>query len=71
MAQAMKCDICGKLYEPYGTDKDEDIPNALTLNQRMLYVSGGNKYTLKTYDCCPECMNDIRTYIGILGARKS
>ena len=71
MAQAMKCDICGKLYEPYGTDKNEDIPNALELRQRYPYGSGWSEWTLKTYDCCPECMNDIRTYIGILGARKS
>ena len=59
MANALKCDRCGKFYEKYDGIK---------------VVSGGNKYCFfsisncsglitRDYDLCPECMKSLIEWI--------
>ena len=56
MANARKCDRCGKLYEGYNTENDsENINGIRTLNidyQRMCYSH-------EAMDLCPECMESF------------
>lgn len=63
MAKAKKCDICGKLYEPYSTVNDPKKPNGL------MFVNLQNNDTYwknPISDCCPECMTAIKLNIDIL-----
>lgn len=59
MALIMKCDVCGKPYEPYNTghkSADEE-PNSL----RLVTYNIGDKSGVsgKRYDLCPDCMKKI------------
>lgn len=56
MATAKKCDICGKFYELYNTEDDENKVNGLML----LNIDESGKYFVhKAIDCCPTCMETI------------
>lgn len=69
MARAMKCDICGKLYEMYNVSQRDTEPNMLTFRKSTGIPN--DSYPTKSYDLCPECMHDLQDFIKILGARKS
>ena len=56
MALARKCDICGKLYEPYNEKKNSENPNGFML----LSNDTTNQYfSYGKIDCCPDCMESI------------
>ena len=63
MAQAMKCDRCGKLYEYYeGSDTfmNTKKANAVILIDKDLK----QKYwSRKTYDLCPDCMRNFEDFL--------
>lgn len=60
MAQARKCDICGKLYEFY-----EDTTNYIELYKIDIYGRYSNNDKDK-YDICRPCGNAILTTISKL-----
>lgn len=52
MANAKKCDRCGKFFE-YGVD---NCPGVNGRNVRIIrLLDEGLKFNLKTLDICPEC----------------
>lgn len=57
MAIARKCDVCGKLYEPYKIDYKNNEINGFGL----LYKSTTHDCLTKgkNFDCCEECLNKI------------
>lgn len=65
MANAKKCDICGKLYEIYNIMKDPLNTNGLVLinidEEGCCRIEKG-----ELIDCCPTCMESIREYIKSL-----
>lgn len=63
MADAKKCDVCGKLYELYNTKNGY---NRLSL--RRIDANGCVTYA-DYYDCCPECMKSIEDYLEKLGRK--
>lgn len=67
MAVAKKCDICGKLYEPYNSKKDGNNPNGIM----FLNIDDSGSYWKNTaLDCCPECMKFIKNHIKKLNRLK-
>ena len=64
MARAKKCDICGKLYEPYN-DEYSKYPNFIEFDCE-LSEDRGRKIVYR-YDTCPECMERIARLIFALG----
>jgi hypothetical protein len=54
MAFAMKCDICGELYEMYEC-------KALKYTNGISFIYNDlDKYSNRLeYDCCPDCLNEI------------
>ena len=60
MAEAKKCDICGRLYEQYNAKIPAKYPNYISFNSEPYY---GPSKIIKTYDCCPECMYQIGALI--------
>lgn len=71
MSIAKKCDICGKLYEPYKVKIDDREVNSFVfvnnVDEEGFYVVPD-----KAYDCCPECIKRIANYVDELrnGAEK-
>lgn len=58
MSVARKCDVCGKLYEPYKIDYKNNEINGFSL----LYRSTTHDDCLtkgKNFDCCEECLKKI------------
>ena len=57
----LKCDRvdCGKFYEPYGDDK---VKNSVMAVHK--YFSG-NIANSKSFDLCPECMQEFQKFIGV------
>lgn len=67
MAIAKKCDICGKLYEPYNLKDSRNDHNGLM----FLNIDNDQRYFKHSIiDCCPECMTDIKNYINCLHGGK-
>lgn len=63
MAVAKKCDICGKFYGAYNTDRHKSYPNGIML----IHTTDVGDYVGDcTFDCCPECMDSIVTHIKLL-----
>lgn len=61
MAMAKKCDICGVLYEGYVDTQC----NGISLEK--LYRDSSNvARTVKTMDCCKDCMRAILACIDKL-----
>lgn len=63
MAAAKKCDICGRLYEPYNEQKNSNKPNG------FLYINVGPCQVYKSgepNDCCPVCMGSIEEFVSSL-----
>ena len=58
MAAARKCDICGKLYEPYGLKVGD------TNGISFVRIDWNRNYTNQNIlDCCEECLNAIEELI--------
>lgn len=60
MANAMKCDRCGKLYESYNTKKDSKningfIPVNLDVDRKH--------YSHGVMDLCPDCMKEFQNWM--------
>lgn len=62
MSLAKKCDICGKLYEPYTTECDFRGVNGIVLVSIDEEGEYGTPPDTAT-DCCPECMKAIMQFI--------
>ena len=60
MAEAKKCDICGKLYEEYLVDIFGENVNGIKFSSHRATLLSRN------YDCCPECLNSIANHIKSL-----
>ena len=57
MGIARKCDVCGKLYEPYNTGAMDEGYNTLMICKR---TKGSDFYQDKLIkDLCPDCMNAV------------
>lgn len=65
MSIARKCDMCGKLYEEYNTEKDEKNPNGIMF---LNIVTPGSYFKHGEIDCCPECMAAIK---GMFNSQKA
>lgn len=64
MAQAMKCDRCGKLYESYSGAKEfrkSGLANALALKD---YLNASDFYSRGEYDLCPGCMTKLIDFLS-------
>lgn len=67
MSIAKKCDVCGKLYEPYNTSYTEGNPNGIM----FLNIDNTQKYfSHKAIDCCPNCMSRLQAYIEYIKENK-
>lgn len=66
MAKALKCDICGFLYEPYDGVRivlDEDARYPDMFNELTIGCTTSKGSYRKDLDCCPGCMKDIKELI--------
>lgn len=67
MAAAKKCDLCGKLYEPYNEGQNSKKPNGYIL----ISIDTNRKYyDYGSTDCCPDCMETLLQCIKRLGGNK-
>lgn len=57
MADALKCDRCGKLYEHYEGIRLQDKGTLYN----VMSISGG--CWSRNYDLCPECMTKLAEFI--------
>lgn len=58
MSNAKKCDICGKLYEVYDTDRNKENFNAII----PINVDKNGKHWSHDYiDLCPWCRDAIKS----------
>jgi hypothetical protein len=48
MSRALKCDYCGRLYEPYAVDQVNEIAE-------VYYDADDREHELGCFDMCPEC----------------
>lgn len=58
MSAAMKCDICGKLYEK------KECSHSLTLSRRMI---SGNYYSVFEGDICDHCLEKLSVTLTSMG----
>ena len=67
MANAKKCDICGKFYDHYGSKNPVNFkvmePNMIDLGYED--KDGADTWT-NQIDCCPTCMKSIQDHIDNL-----
>lgn len=59
MANALKCDRCGKLYEPYKGIRLQD-KGAYYCSMSFFSEYGCNR---RDFDLCPECMTKLVEFI--------
>ncbi len=57
MANALKCDRCGKLYEHYRGIKLVDKPYC------NISLFSENGWVRRDFDLCPECMTKLAEFI--------
>lgn len=62
---AKKCDVCGALYMFYN-DNDKTNCKKPTGFRLLREDKGFNIRPLDRYDCCPNCMNKILTFVDSL-----
>ena len=58
MSAALKCDICGKLYEK------KECSHSLALSRRMI---SGNYYSVFEGDVCDHCVEKLSTTLTDMG----
>lgn len=63
MANAKKCDRCGKFYESYHTDVNGYSANAIFVAHEtsITYKERDIRFVL---DLCPECMNSFTKWLN-------
>lgn len=65
MANAKKCDRCGKLFEPYGVDAGCKIPSRYTnILLKNLSLAKGTYEEFGEYDLCKECNNSLLKWLS-------
>ena len=58
MANAKKCDICGKLYDRYNYESGSNEPNTIMFKRED---SRGEHWNVGlNFDCCPGCLQVFR-----------
>lgn len=64
MADAKKCDRCGKLFEPYNIDDGCKVPSRYTniLLKNISLVKGAYK-EFGEYDLCKECSDSLLKWL--------
>ena len=67
MADARKCDLCGKFYDAYNTKNDSKKVSGLILAN---VDAKGRYFEHGGIDCCPECMNEIMSVMNKLKEKK-
>ncbi len=65
MADAKKCDRCGKLFEPYMDDEKHIRLGVMAKN-----IDFG-QYSLGSYDLCEECKNSLNDWLDISKAKET
>lgn len=64
MADAKKCDRCGKLFEPYNVDADCKVPSRYTnILLKNLSLAKGTYEESGEYDLCKECNNSFLKWL--------
>lgn len=64
MAKALKCDICGFLYEPYGgVEVEIEAGSTIEFDYITLSCDGKHAAYRHDFDCCPGCANAIKELI--------
>ncbi len=68
MADAKKCDRCGKYYDDYD---GVAFSEAVTRNKydRMHLVRADDRGVYKKFDLCPDCMSALISFIKQGGAQ--
>lgn len=61
MAKAYKCDICGKMYEPYNFKHNKNETNGLIFVN--IDPKDDRHFTNDRLELCPDCMESIRVHI--------
>lgn len=67
MSIAIKCDRCGKTYEPYNFKNDPDKINGIitaNIDRRRIYEEHG------FMDLCPECSDTLIKWLKKKGELK-
>lgn len=58
---AKKCDVCGKLYENYVENHEDDRPNKITfINDRIIGCQ-----EICSLDLCEGCMEKVKDVLNI------
>lgn len=65
MADAKKCDICGKLYGMYNTKNNKNAPNMIRFGSGVI---GGGLHYYDWMDICPDCMNHVKNLLAALSS---
>ena len=60
MANAKKCDICGKFYDHY---QNITLKSGMTMNGCMIRFAADNGVCWTSSDLCPECMTKVHTLL--------
>lgn len=58
MCIALKCDRCGKLYEPY----NDACFNGFTTTQTYIKFNKCNR--IEDYDLCPKCNRELSSWLN-------
>ena len=68
MANAKKCDRCGKFYDEYNTCRNNKKPNGI----QVISLDTNHKYfEYALIDLCPECMDQFQEWLKPVGNTKS
>lgn len=60
MANARKCDRCGKLYEEYNVGHNNKKPNGI----QLISLDTSHKYFgYFLMDLCPDCMDQFQEWL--------
>ncbi|MCE5213991.1 MAG: hypothetical protein LLF83_04645 [Methanobacterium sp.] len=60
MANARKCDRCGKLYEEYNVGYNKKKPNGI----QLISLDTSHKYFgYFLMDLCPDCMDQFQEWL--------
>lgn len=60
MADAKKCDICGKFYDHY---LNITLESGMTMNGCKIRFAANNNICWTSLDLCPECMTKVHTLL--------
>ena len=65
MLAALSCDLCGKLYRPYGNNINGKQYNGFRL-VRSVTEDSAKSWVCSSdlYDLCPDCMKELYAFIN-------